>query len=255
MKRSVTQLSAIMERTKPMAVVLLLLLATSIPQAMGAEGNIRGLQTRENAIQMWAERVNTREGAPASDEKVAEKVERARAESYGRERETVKPEISEPEPDVELQDPLPREPPQSRIGLTSVPCGLNDVSNRHCSHYRVMELNQNYNPNSLDKPACRSTSSASFGSFSTESGVIEFVYEMEVDLNNADNVVFGKVVPMIERALTDSLLPVFFEDDCADYNPQVAISRRRLLEGSSGVMGVSGIPYDTEKTGTFLYRL
>jgi hypothetical protein len=280
MKKSITKLPAIMERTKAMAVVLLLVLATSIPHAMGTEGNIRGLSknTPKNAIQMWAERVNAKEGTKdkKTDEKIVEKIhdetdektvektvenidkkfKRTRGE--GRARERVR---TAPVPElVVIQDPQPKTlnnngPPQleqNRIGQVEDPCALGSVSGRHCGHYKIWELNQNYNPKSLDKPVCRSTSNASFGSLSKKSAMIEFVYEMEVDIKNADNVVFGQVVPKIEQALTDSLLPVFFEDDCSEYNPQVSISRRRLLEGSSGVIGISGMPYDTEKQGTFV---
>jgi len=258
-----------------MAVVLLLVLATSIPHAMGTEGNIRGLSknTPKNAIQMWAERVNAKEGTKdkKTDEKIVEKIhdetdektvektvenidkkfKRTRGE--GRARERVR---TEPVPElVVIQDPQPKAlnnngPPQleqNRIGQVEDPCALGSVSGRHCGHYKIWELNQNYNPKSLDKPVCRSTSNASFGSLSKKSAMIEFVYEMEVDIKNADNVVFGQVLPKIEQALTDSLLPVFFEDDCSEYNPQVSISRRRLLEGSSSVIGISGMPYDTEK--------
>eukprot|EP00978_Attheya_sp_CCMP212_P001244 scaffold2584_cov53-Attheya_sp.AAC.6 len=268
MKKSITKLPAIMERTKAMTVVLLLVLATSIPQAMGTEGNIRGLtkNTPKNAIQMWAAKVNAGEGTKAkkihekihektdemtdemtvekTDSKIVAKRDRTRVDVRVRERvRTDREQVVAPN----NQGPPPQLEQKSIIGVVEDPCALGSVSQRHCNHYRIMELNQNYNPKSLDKPVCRSTSSASFGSFSRKSAMIEFVYEMEVDIKNADNVVFGQVVPMIERALTDSLLPVFFNDDCSEYNPQVSISRRRLLEGSSGVIGISGIPYDTEK--------
>jgi hypothetical protein len=91
---------------------------------------------------------------------------------------------------------------------------------------------------SPSKADCESND-GSFGTFPSEDAIIGFSYEVEVDsIMDADTIQLT-IIPSLENAIVDSILPALFKDQC-DHSSR----RLRLQRRLSAVKGISNYPLD-----------
>ena len=86
-------------------------------------------------------------------------------------------------------------------------------------------------PNEEGKVICQNVD-GDYGSFMTDGGVmVRYQYEVNID----SGVDINDVIPVIERRITDALLPVFFEDECLDEYSESSSLRAGV--GGGGLRG------------------
>eukprot|EP00980_Cylindrotheca_fusiformis_P008180 scaffold1734_cov196-Cylindrotheca_fusiformis.AAC.2 len=79
----------------------------------------------------------------------------------------------------------------------------------------------------------------SFGSFPSEDAIVEFSYEVEVDSLMDANAIQENIIPPLENAIVDIILPAVFKDQC-DHSSRRLRLQRRLSE----IKGISKYPED-----------
>eukprot|EP00567_Pseudictyota_dubia_P007647 CAMPEP_0197448436 /NCGR_PEP_ID=MMETSP1175-20131217/17440_1 /TAXON_ID=1003142 /ORGANISM="Triceratium dubium, Strain CCMP147" /LENGTH=571 /DNA_ID=CAMNT_0042980183 /DNA_START=37 /DNA_END=1752 /DNA_ORIENTATION=+ len=89
-------------------------------------------------------------------------------------------------------------------------------------------------PSSIATEKCTLEPNGSFGDVTSSSEEVLVAYDYEVETNTA---VTSDMIPTVERAINDVLLPVLFSDSCSDDNNV----RRALLEQGMGVVGLRGV--------------
>lgn len=97
--------------------------------------------------------------------------------------------------------------------------------------------NSNNEPSGSSSAVC-STTDGDFGSQDGRLVSVSFGYELETKPVN-DFVLFQEVLPPLEAAFANYLLPIFFEDDCSSKSGQNGVAGRRLQ-----VVGISALPDD-----------
>jgi len=105
-------------------------------------------------------------------------------------------------------------------------------------------------PDEEGKVICQNVD-GDYGSFMTDGGVmVRYQYEVNID----SGVDINDVIPVIERRITDALLPVFFKDECIDEYSESSLrgggglrgGERRLQFKLSGIdMSPLDLPMDT----------
>ena len=84
------------------------------------------------------------------------------------------------------------------------------------------------------------TTDGVFGAVDGESVSVDFAYELQVSGEDQSNLsIQDNILPSLEKAITDSILPVIFKDECDRSNGRRLRFQRRLE-----VIGISQYPDD-----------